>query len=117
MSTTGVTYPIVAALKKAEDILGPSRRWTATNDMQRRFLAKFFDICRDEVDRIPEIQSVASYSHVEINSFLKERGFTIQLNPWSPPDFGVASVLDVLVEWIEKGEVTVVRTDGRQEFP
>ncbi len=117
MSTTVVAYPIVAALKTAEQILGPDRVWNLANDLQRRFLSDFCGICWDEVEGIPEIESIASFSTDEINAFLKERGFTIQLKPWSPPNFGVASVLDLLVEWIEAGEATLVTADDGRQFP
>lgn len=117
MSTTTVTYPIVAALVKAEDILGLDRIWEAINSTQQRFLKEFFAACRDEVGRIPEIESVASWSVDEINAFLRERGFTIQLDPFDDRTFGVASVLDLLVEWLQKGEATVVITDDCRQFP
>lgn len=117
MSTTAVTYPIVAAVKNAEEILGPNRTWQPTSEMQDRFLAEFFAVGRVELDGISEIESITSYSSDEVNAFLRERGFTIQLDPWNPPGFGVASILDLLVEWIQRGEVTAVRTDDGQEFP
>ncbi len=117
MSTTIVTYPVVAALKIAEEILGPDRVWNLTNDMQRRFLSDFCAACWEEAQGIPEIESIASFSADEINAFLREHGFTIQLVPWSPPDFGVASVLDLLVEWIKAGEATVVTADDGRQFP
>jgi hypothetical protein len=117
MSTTAATYPIVAAIKHAEQILGPDRAWQPINETQRRFLTEFFVGGRAEVVHVPEIESIASYSHDEINAFLRERGFTIQLDPWNPPGFGVASVLDLLVEWAQEGEVTLVETDGGREFP
>ena len=107
---------MVAAVKNAEQILGPNRDWHPTNDIQRRFLAEFFATGRTEIRRIPEIESIASYSSDQVNAFLRERGFTIQLDPWNAPDFGVASVLDLLVEWAQKGEVTSVRMDDGQEL-
>ena len=100
---TVVTYPIVAALVKAEDMLGKNRVWTPKNGMQSRFLADFFRMCRNEVLGIPEIQSIASWSADEINTFLRQRGFDIQLQPFDSSTFGIASVLDVLVEWLRKG--------------
>jgi|GEM_PF-665070 len=108
---------MVAAVKNAEQILGPNRDWHPTNDIQCRFLAEFFATGRTEIRRIPEIESIASYSSDKVNAFLRERGFTIQLDPWNPPDFGLASVLDLLIEWPQKGEVTSVRMDDGQEFP
>ena len=49
MSTTAATYPIVAAIKYAEQILGPDRAWQLTNETQRRFLTEFFLGGRTEV--------------------------------------------------------------------
>jgi hypothetical protein len=104
-----VTYPIVAALVKADDILGKNRLWTPINGMQSRFLADFFRICRNESLGIPEITSIASWSADEINTFLRQRGFDIQLQPFNSSTFGIASVLDLLVEWLEKGKKTSVK--------
>ncbi len=119
MSTTAVTYPIVAALVKAEDMqgMGANRQWQAVNDTQTRFLQEFFRACRDDVSRIREIESIASWNVEEINAFLRQRGFTIQLQPIDENTFGVASVLDLLVEWLVKGEVTTVRGVDRKDYP
>lgn len=108
-SKTIVTYPIVAALVKAEDILGKNRVWTPKNGMQSRFLADFFRMCRHESLGIPEITSIASWSADEINTFLRQRGFDIQLQPFDASTFGFASVLDLLVEWLGKGKKTRVK--------
>ena len=106
---TVVTYPLVAALVKAEDILGKNWVWTPINGMQSRFLADFFRVCRNEVLGIPEIQSIASWSAEEINTFLGRRGFDSQLQPFDSSTFGMASVLDLLVEWVRKGKKTRVK--------
>jgi len=117
-----VTYPIVAALVKAEDILGENRTWVPINGMQSRFLADFFRICRNEGLGIPEIESIASWSADEINTFLRQRGFDIQLQPFDSltfgiaRPFGIASVLDLLVEWLEKGRKTRVKCVLDQEW-
>jgi hypothetical protein len=111
-----VTYPIVAALVKAEDILGENRTWVPINGMQSRFLADFFRICRNEGLGIPEIESIASWSADEINTFLRQRGFDIQLQPFDSKTFGFASVLDLLVEWLEKGKKTSVKCVLDQEW-
>ena len=113
---TVVTYPIVAALVKAEDILGENRTWVPINGMQSRFLADFFRICRNEGLGIPEIESIASWSADEINTFLRQRGFDIQLQPFDSLTFGIASVLDLLVEWLEKGKKTSVKCVLDQEW-
>ena len=108
-SKTVVTYPIVAALIKAEDILGKNRVWTPKNGMQSRFLADFFQMCRHESLGIPEMTSIASWSADEINTFLRQRGFDIQLLPFDASTFGIASVLDLLLEWLEMGKKTSVK--------
>lgn len=117
MSTTTVTYPIVAALVKAEDILGLDRLWEGINSRQQRFLREFFAVCHNEIAHIPEIESIASWQADEVNAFLRKRGFTIQLDPFDDQTFGVASVLDLLVEWLQKGGATVVITDDCRQFP
>lgn len=110
MSTTAVTYPIVMALKVAEKFLGPDRTWIPKNEMQARFLKEIFEPCRNE--SVPEIESLASWDAKEINNFLARRKFGIRVpEPFPPLHFGTASVLDLLVEWINEGSVGTVKTD------
>ncbi|MGA2629598.1 MAG: hypothetical protein ABSG54_05225 [Terriglobia bacterium] len=106
MSTTVVTYPIVTALVEAEKILGADRQWKPVNEMQTRFLKEYFAACRHE--KVPEIESLASWDAAEITAFLTQRGFPIKIPPFGPRNFGTASVLDLLVEWMEKGHVTTI---------
>ncbi len=117
MSTSAAIYPIVAAVKAADTILGPDREWKPVNETQARFLKEFFAVCRNE--HVPEIESLASWNAEEITDFLAQRGFFISIPGFSPPSFGTASVLDVLVEWVEKGVVTKIKTGffRRRKFP
>jgi hypothetical protein len=110
---------MVAALVTAEQMegMGANRQWQASNKLQLQFLEQFFKPCRREVDTIPEIESLASWDVEEINAFLRQRGFTIQLRPFGPATFGVASVLDLLVEWVQKGEVRTVRGIDNRDYP
>src|SRR3989338_8764552 len=118
MSKTCVTYPIVAALKKAEEFVKPVKNWRGSSFTCDRFLRDFLGRCCREISRIPEIESIASKSADEINKFLADKGFDIQLNPFSSQEFGVASVLDMLVEWAEKGEATsVTRRNTHDAYP
>ena len=118
MSKTCVTYPIVAALLKAEELVKPVENWRGSSFTCDRFLRDFLGRCREEISRIPEIESIASWSADEINKFLAGKGFDIQLNPFSSQEFGVASVLDMLVEWAEKGEATsVTRRNTHDAYP
>ena len=107
MSTTVVTYPIVTALVEAEKILGPDRQWKPVNEMQTRFLKEYFDVCRKE--RVPEIESLASWDAAEISAFLAQRGFPIVVPPFTPLNFGTASVLNLLVVWAGEPVATVIR--------
>lgn len=116
-SITVVTYPMVAALKAAERIMGSGLKWNTVNPQQERFLRDFFSVCSGEIDQIPEIESIASWSADEINEFLRKCGFSIQLEPFNPQTFGTASVLDLLVEWIEKGTDADLKTEDKKEFP
>lgn len=109
MNSTTCFLPIAGCLVKAEDILGPNRSWYGINESQNSFL-EVFQRLRKVVPGLKELQSIASYSAAEINKFLADNGFSITLSPFTDPsDFGVASILDVLVEWLETGSVTSVQ--------
>lgn len=121
-STTIVSYPIIAALVAAEAELGKNRWWNAVNTTQENFLDTIFADTREEVSNIPEIESTSSRSHEVINNFLRERGFSIQLQPFQhSDDFGVASVLKLALEWLVKGEAAKLYANdsagGRTEYP
>lgn len=116
MSTTTVTYPIVAAIKGAEAIIGPDRQWRPVNPEQERFLAEFFADCKGEIDRLREIETKASWDASELNRFLKAKGFSITLEKFKKGEFGVASVLDLLVEWLAPGQKVPLTYKGT-EYP
>lgn len=119
MSSTMVTYPIVAVLVKVEDmkLMGPGLTWQAINETQERFLQEFFLLCRSEAGAIPEIESLASWSFEKINAFLLKRGFIIRLQPFGANSFGVASVLDLLVEWLLEGKVVTILGADKIDYP
>ena len=121
MSNTTVVYPIVTALVKAEEIIGPKRTWQAANGEQARFLAEFFVPCRKESGEIAEIESIAAFQAEEINHFLSKRGFKIKLPPFAHnakwKEFGVASVLDLLVQWLKLGTATTLKALNGQSYP
>lgn len=119
MSTTAVFYPIVAALLKSEEILGPNRLWRAEekNELQERFLAEFFGPCRRETKGVEGIESVASWEAELVNQFLAARDFDIRLKDFGSESFGIASVFDVAVEWLNEGEVTELCDKTGEAFP
>lgn len=117
MSQTQVLLPIVGAVEKADEFLGGNREWEHANLVQTYFLGNVYRPTHTLIQAIPEIESVVGRSADEINAFLARKGFSIRLDPFTDPrDFGVASVLDVLVEWLERGEVRSIRAGGR-EYP
>jgi len=118
-TTTDVSYPIIAAMVKAEEELGPCRQWLAHNDHARHFLAQRFAAGRCEVGSIPEIKSAFSHSHEAINHFLAAQGFpSMQLRPFDrPEDFGVASILKLALQWASRAERTQVYDRTNNVYP
>ncbi len=103
--------PVLGCLAQAEKELGSDGPWMTVNPIQQRFLDQCYGAVRSELARIPELESIAAKSAAEINAFLKARGFDIQLQDFSSGKFAVASVFNLLLKWIEKGEVATIR-DG-----
>ena len=117
MSKTMVMLPIVAALAKSEDILGKNRIWKAVNNSQKEFLNKFFSK-RDEIANFSEdeLKSWVSLVASELNEILVKEGFDIKLEDFKEGEFGVVSILDVLVEWLKEGMKTRILFDNK-EYP
>lgn len=113
MSHTMVVAPIMGALIKSEDILGKNRQWHAMNSAQKEFLKKFF-AKRKELAKFSEkeLRSWVSWVAAELNAILAKEGFNIKLNDFAPDEFGVVSILDVLVEWLQEGSKTVLNIDN-----
>ncbi len=105
MSQTVVLAPIVAALVKAEDVLGKNRRWQSINTTQKRFLQEAF-ATRDQLQYFSEkeVRSWADRVAAKLNKILKDEGFDIELEDFSEGEFGVVSILDVTVEWLMRGQ-------------
>jgi len=72
--------------------------------MQENFLRLVFPHL-GAVDRFGEgeLRYLCSRSADEINTFLREAGYTIALRPLDPKSFGVASIMDIAVSWLEAG--------------
>jgi len=119
-SRTVVVYPLAGCITEAEGFLKRSD-WKAANPTQARFLAMLPAIRREKA-KIPELVSKASESSDEIHRFLAAHGFpNLRLQPWSPPDFGMASVLKIQEKWLQRGAEDTVFTygenDDRTEYP
>ena len=118
MSTTTVTHPIASGIRGAETVIGFGRKWRTVNATQKLFLERYLEPCSDDFFRIREIETVASSNHGEINKFLKKKGFTVRLEQLKRKEFGVASVLDLLVEWLAPGtKVPITLAGAEKKYP
>ena len=109
--------PIVAAIKKCEDILGPDRIWVPNNEGQAYFLEHFYPHRNDlSVYNDKELRSWVSWVASELNLILADEGFSLRFEDFPPGNFGFLSILDVLVYWLQKGMVAHVTYEGEQ-FP
>lgn len=117
MSKTTALYSISAALHKAEEYT-EAKDWHSKNNFQKEFLEKFFPKDSESQYFTPEeLESIASTSTEEINSFLKERGFDLELGPIPPNGFGTAGVMRVLVKWKEAGTKIKIFNQNGKEYP
>lgn len=113
MSHTVVVAPIMGALIKSENVLGKDRQWHAVNASQKEFLSKFF-VKRKELAKFSEkeLRSWVSWVAAELNEILAKEGFNIRLEDFEPDEFGVVSILDVLVEWMQEGSKDALSFGG-----
>lgn len=102
MSNASEIYTITAAIDQAERSMKLRDDWQPKNEIQKRFLKNFLQVCRR--DKVPEIELEVSSEAEKINSFLEKKGFSIRLHPFPPNTLGFASILDIIVEWLYLGE-------------
>ena len=104
MSNVMVIPPVLSALVKSEDVLGAGRVWSAVNALQSRFLGDFF-VRRSELSCFSEkeLRAWASMTAYDLNEILAREGFSIRLSDFNRGEFGVVSILDVMVEWLVMG--------------
>jgi hypothetical protein len=112
MSSTTVLAPIAKALMVAAQFLNtdPAGYRPATQQQEQFLQAQYTQQARTELGKFTaqELKTKASTSATEINQFLKEHGFTIELQPFGPQGFGVAAILDVELAWKFPGTATTV---------
>jgi len=104
---TEAIWPILGCLAKAQEFLKTEEEYACQDNIQEKFLETFWRWKKDLV-KVP-VESRADFSVDPINSWLKERGFEISLDPVCSPEFAVASILDALVEWKEEGSSCKVK--------
>jgi len=81
-------------------------QWRGTNVNQQLFL-DWYARHRDEISSLTGLEALASTKHVDLNSFLENRGFEPMFQELN--GVGVVSILDMLVEWPHKGVPTTIR--------
>lgn len=115
MSKASEIYTIVAAIRKAEEIMHLRKDWKSENKTQANFLEDFLKICRK--DNVKEIELEVSDKAEVINEFLQKKGFSIRLQPFPSNTLGFASVLDLIVEWLELGQKVIIdaKNGGRYD--
>ena len=119
MSATAVIWPILSAVNKAALFLGMSAgSWLPVNSQQETFLTSYYsDRAQLQHFSETELRTWASTSHEELNKVLRDEKFTIQLEPFLPSEFGVVSILDVLVTWLHEGCKTQLASEDGKIYP
>lgn len=112
---TVAVFPVVAALAKAAEVGNALAPWNPVNEQQEKWLVNADKWQAQAKGFSPEeLKTIASFKAEEINTWLKEGGYDIALEPFSDPDdFGTASIMTVAVKWITAGERTFVANDGK----
>lgn len=108
MTFTAVLLPILAALSVAQDKL-PRAEWEPTNSEQRLLMDRYYSKRHELQKLLPkELRSCAAFGPAgvkEVNHFLKENGFDIELDAnVSPIALAVASILDIALSWKVEGK-------------
>jgi hypothetical protein len=111
-TSTLCVLPILGCIHIAEkymeeEINQPPERAPVT-DEQEQFLELFEDLLT-AIPELQELQSMADMSAGPVNAWLKERGFDIELPEPDENGFAVASILDILVNWLHTGKRTFIK--------
>jgi hypothetical protein len=105
ITQTLTMFPVLGCLKAAEEWLGKELYWNVVNDDQQEFMDLFYEKGMDGIPKLgEELRRKAAPDIDTINNWLAENGFEVKLtvDPGAG-GFAVASILDVLVEWMKKG--------------
>lgn len=114
-TATACFYPIAGAMVTAEQELGENRTWEGINPQQVDFLKKWFNTgTRADLKALSDVmKGKCSRDYKVLNQFLKDEGFSIELQPFrDPDDFGAASVLKLAMEWETAGTAETLTLDG-----
>ena len=109
MSNTTVLHPIVACLQEAKSFLKTEDVWHPVNDTQETFFDNHYNDDTLKMDDV--LDALATTDNEELMKFFSERGFDFDISPFKPKEFGVGSVISVLVEWLEEQTQTIMMID------
>lgn len=105
---------IAHCFRTLDDHFRSELQWESVNDKQKQFFG-WLTGNADKLKYLCGLQGLASLRHEELNAFLVEHGFKPKFKPFED-GIGVASILDMLVNWIETAIDYPVRR-GEQEYP
>jgi len=115
MSNTSVLYPIIACLEEARQFIKTDNKWGTVNSQQEIFLKQFYNPSVIDLAKLENVlDNLATKDHIELINFFKERGFEFKIDPFAGNEFGVGSVVKVLVEWLVKHKKVLFRIDGKK---
>jgi len=116
-SSTFVPLPIVHAVAGADEILGKGRVWSSINLIQEWFLKALFNQCLGDISKLTdeEIKRKVSWVAAELNKFLSDNGFQIELQEFGKDEFGVVSILKIKVKWLDEGKKIEINSNN-QDF-
>lgn len=122
-SEAGSPHTVAAALGATEEFLGKNRVWRSSKPQAQAFFRNLSTL-RSQVQGVDFVQTEAGIGKpgvAEVNRFLKDKGFTIQLKSdgVQPSDVSAAAVMDIKVTWRDKGEARNNRlsTGSKKEVP
>ncbi len=118
MSDTVALAPIAQCMMSAERIggNGESGTWEPSNDLQKQFIENFYSEVIQLIEDLSEdeIKGFASLDVDELNTFLRDQGFDIELDAIEPRSFGVAAIFKVIVKWKGQGIRVNILADGKR---
>lgn len=107
-STTTALFPILVALNELQTNWQVDEFLGFTED--QKFLLSLMKSAHTIEFDPEQIKTLVSKDVNAINRFLKENGFDIALT--APIDLGVATIMDLVGQWLEKASETSVQNNG-----
>jgi len=111
---------LVAALLKMGDEIGSDKGWTMSpgekGERQRRLLDLYSDVDRSLLEKLLDLKAMTSRNHEELNAFLVKHGFEPCFRPLGTDGIGVATLLDMVMEWYVPASVAQVYCNIDSKF-